>query len=131
MCGGPSQSPLDLGNVTFADLGIFRFQGYGLLPTSVNVTNNGQTAHVTLKTKNPLKLSGGSLPGEYVFDQLHFHWGSSLDRGSEHTIEGTKFPMEMHMVHYNAKFKNVTEATASGEQTAFAVLGFFFEVAVT
>ncbi|CAG0900313.1 unnamed protein product [Darwinula stevensoni] len=74
------------------------------------------------------KISGGGLPGEYVLDQLRFHWGSTGDRGSEHTLYGARFPMEMHMVHHNAKFLGLTEAIASGEPTALAVLGFFFEV---
>ena len=41
-----------------------------------------------------------------------------------------RFPMEMHMVHYSAEFENFTEALASGKQTALAVLGFFFQVAL-
>ena len=36
--------------------------------------------------------------------------------------------MEMHMVHFNSKFENFTEAVASEEPTAIAVLGFFLEV---
>lgn len=31
-------------------------------------------------------LSGGGLPGIYNFDNLHFHWGSDSNRGSEHRI---------------------------------------------
>ncbi len=57
------------------------------------------------------RVSGGGLPdgggvrGEarFNFAQLHFHWGSSDGRGSEHTVEGSAYPLEMHLVHYNHK----------------------------
>ncbi|CAG0900314.1 unnamed protein product [Darwinula stevensoni] len=127
-CGGSRQSPIDLNSFSSAKLGHIRFRGYGQLPTSVNVTNNGHTVKVTLKTAETLQLAGGGLPGVYVFDHLHFHWGSSPEWGSEHTLRGAKFPMEMHIVHYNSKFANLTDAVASGESTAVAVLGFFFEL---
>ncbi len=35
-----------------------------------------------------VQVVGGGLPGVYQFDQLHFHWGSEDQRGSEHTIDG-------------------------------------------
>jgi len=34
----------------------------------------------------PALLSGGPLIGEYVFHQLHFHWGNNDSVGSEDTI---------------------------------------------
>ena len=33
-------------------------------------------------------LSGGQLNGTYQILQLHFHWGSNDNVGSEHTIDG-------------------------------------------
>jgi len=33
----------------------------------------------------------------YSLDHIHFHWGSSDDRGSEHTINGRAYPLEMHL----------------------------------
>ena len=38
---------------------------------------------------------GGSLPDYYSFDQLHFHWGETYDEGSEHTIDGHQYPLEV------------------------------------
>ncbi len=40
-------------------------------------------------------VSGGGLPGEYRVAQFHFHWGSNNRRGSEHTIDGKRFPLEV------------------------------------
>lgn len=48
-------------------------------------------------------ISGGGLKGTYEFAQLHFHWGDSENKGSEHKIEGKAFPMEVHLVHFNKK----------------------------
>ena len=33
-------------------------------------------------------IRGGELKGNYKLLQFHFHWGSSNDRGSEHTVNG-------------------------------------------
>ncbi|CAG0896414.1 unnamed protein product [Darwinula stevensoni] len=127
-CGGGRQSPIDLSGVVPADLGPFRFRDYHRAPDEVTVSNNGQTSMVTFSTRKTPRVSGGGLPGLYVLDQLHFHWGSNPYRGSEHTLFGFRFPMEMHMVHFNSKFENFTEALASEEPTAVAVFGFFLEV---
>ena len=40
-------------------------------------------------------VSGGGLDGEYNVGQFHFHWGRDDSRGSEHTIDGRQFPMEV------------------------------------
>lgn len=40
-------------------------------------------------------LTGGPISGTYRLKQFHFHWGASDDRGSEHTVNGIKFPCEV------------------------------------
>lgn len=40
-------------------------------------------------------LTGGPISGTYRLKQFHFHWGASDDRGSEHTVAGTKYPAEV------------------------------------
>ena len=40
-------------------------------------------------------LRGGPLSGEYQMLQLHFHWGGDDTRGSEHTIDGKEYPLEV------------------------------------
>ncbi|CAK9251216.1 unnamed protein product, partial [Sphagnum jensenii] len=46
----------------------------------------------------------------YIFEQLHFHWGSHDSVGSEHMIDGVRFPMEMHLVHYKRSYGSFDEA---------------------
>ena len=35
-------------------------------------------------------LPGVSFAGSYKLLQFHFHWGSTNDRGSEHTVDGQR-----------------------------------------
>ena len=43
------------------------------------------------------QLLGGGVPSYplYQLHQLHFHWGSSSSPGSEHTVDGTRYDMEV------------------------------------
>lgn len=45
-----------------------------------------------------VRLTGGGLPGQYRAAQFHFHWGGMGRPGSEHTIDGERFPMEVREV---------------------------------
>uniref|UniRef100_A0A8D0F4M4 Alpha-carbonic anhydrase domain-containing protein n=1 Tax=Strix occidentalis caurina TaxID=311401 RepID=A0A8D0F4M4_STROC len=69
-------------------------------------------AHIT--------ISGGGLPGRYRALQLHFHWGSPVRNGSEHTLDGHQLPMELHIVHINVKYRTLAEA--KGHPNGLAVL---------
>ena len=62
----------------------------------------------------------------FNFLQLHWHWGSDSTKGSEHTMDGEMYPMEIHLVHWNNKYGDV--GTALGKSDGLAVLGFFYEV---
>lgn len=37
----------------------------------------------------------------FCLDSAHFHWGVGDDTGSEHTVNGFQFPLELHFVHYS------------------------------
>lgn len=41
------------------------------------------------------RVKGGKLGGEYKAVALHFHWGEDGGPGSEHTIDGEQFAMEV------------------------------------
>nr|AFV46144.1 cytoplasmic carbonic anydrase [Portunus trituberculatus] len=73
-------------------------------------------------------LRGGPLgDDEYVLEQFHPHWGKTNERGSEHTIDGTCYPAELHLVHWNkSKFSSFAQAAAS--EGGLAVLGMFLAV---
>jgi carbonic anhydrase len=46
--------------------------------------------------------------------------------GSEHSIDGKKFAMELHLVFYNSLYETFDEA--KNEVDGLAVLAFFYEV---
>merc|ERR1711936_126153 len=61
----------------------------------------------------------------YQMLQLHFHWGADDSRGSEHTINGEEFPMEMHIVH---KKVGLTVEEALSTLDGLAVVGQMFQI---
>eukprot|EP00091_Calanus_sinicus_P016300 TRINITY_DN355_c0_g1_i5.p1 TRINITY_DN355_c0_g1~~TRINITY_DN355_c0_g1_i5.p1 ORF type:complete len:331 (-),score=87.63 TRINITY_DN355_c0_g1_i5:140-1132(-) len=92
------------------------------------IKNNGHTAQLDVVATLPGDvgvLTGGPLDGAYQILQLHFHWGSDDTKGSEHTLDGKMFPMELHIVHKKVGVE-VTEAL--NMTGGLAVTGFFFEV---
>nr|AZF86135.1 carbonic anhydrase 4-like protein [Tridacna squamosa] len=129
-CGGIKQSPISIDTnqvvVDTARLRPFVFEGYDdVRDINVTLENNGHTVQVDLNQKLST-VSGGGMRGTYIAQQYHFHWGSVDSRGSEHDINGVHYPMEMHIVHYNNIYANISEAMDKPE--GLAVLGFFFEV---
>ncbi|XP_044141549.1 carbonic anhydrase 4 [Bufo gargarizans] len=123
-CGQKKQSPI---NVITHDakfdskLEPFKFEGYDQGKT-LTLKNNGHSAQLGLDSA--MKISGGGLSGTYTATQLHFHWGSKDKPGSEHTLNGKQYPIELHIVHQQA-----ARSDPSGGSTAtggLAVLGFFF-----
>lgn len=91
------------------------------------VENTGTSAMIKFARRphQPF-LVGGPLAGErYIFEQLHFHWADTDESGCEHTLEGMKYSMEAHAVHYNAKYKDFAEA--ANKPDGLAVAAFFVQ----
>ena len=51
-----------------------------------------------------------SVTDSYALAQLEMHWGRTRSEGSEHYIEGKQYAAEMHFVHYNTRYANLSEA---------------------
>lgn len=133
------QSPIDIKSDDLTPIGHYKpfiFHGYNFLPKSASVQNNGHSVVMTLKERAKAKfptVTRGGLPGTYKFAQLHFHWGASSDKGSEHKINGKHYPMEVHLVHFNTKYgtdlgKAIAEGNNRGKRDSLAVLGTMFEI---
>ncbi len=90
------------------------------------ITNDGLQVIIQLHANGQNdalpSISNGDLNGTYIFDQLHFHWGHDDNRGSEHIIKNTRYPAELHMVHYNSKYGNFDEATKHQDGVAVLVI---------
>lgn len=69
-------------------------------------------------------IIGGDLPARYEALQLHLHWSEKSNKGSEHSIDGKHFAMEMHIVHKKMASSN-NKVQGSDK---LAVLGFMVEV---
>ncbi|CAH1779622.1 unnamed protein product, partial [Owenia fusiformis] len=65
----------------------------------VQLNNKGGYTGAKLQLENcGFSIYGGGLVGVYSILQAHFHWGKTTEEGSEHTLNGRKYPMEMHIV---------------------------------
>ncbi|XP_006874118.1 PREDICTED: carbonic anhydrase 15-like [Chrysochloris asiatica] len=126
-CGGPAQSPINIDlHLVQRDptLGPFIFQGYDSAPPGPwTLENNGHTAllHVDTGLQGRLEMRGAGLPPpSYRALQLHFHWGTPASAGSEHSLDGQRSSMEMHVVHMNTRYRSMQEAL--GHPDGLAVL---------
>ncbi|KFB53921.1 carbonic anhydrase 8 [Anopheles sinensis] len=114
-------APIDL-NINKAEqitLGSLQWENYDRKPESVKLTNTGETVILSARWADGVRpsLLGGPLADRrYVFSQLHFHWGPSAMEGSEHTIDGYRLPLELHVVHFDERLgdQKVAESVPGG-----------------
>ncbi|XP_013414685.1 carbonic anhydrase 2 [Lingula anatina] len=129
-CGGQKQSPI---NILSADaeedltLKPFKLNGYNSVPANAEwvIENNAHTVQVSIKS-GEYSVQGGGLPRNYKLLQFHWHWGMTSKEGSEHTVNGKSYPMELHLVHYASNYTSPGDAL--DKTNGLAVLGFFIDV---
>ncbi|XP_023331809.1 carbonic anhydrase 3 [Eurytemora carolleeae] len=100
-CGGLKQSPIDIvtQDIVYAKLSDVVFHNFsGSTQEPVKVSNNGHTLQIQFLSPASY-ITASHYQELYYLKQVHFHWGSSDLMGSEHTINGQRFSMEMHAVH--------------------------------
>lgn len=119
-CEGESQSPINIRTSRLkyeSSLAPLSLNGYNANMSAYiwNFTHNGHAIVAYPPPLARLSMSGGGLPDIFYLLQFHLHWGHNPFQGSEHTIDGRKFPLEVHFVH-----------RASATNT-LAVLGILFE----
>ncbi|XP_061071575.1 carbonic anhydrase 15 [Conger conger] len=126
---GEHHSPINLDHQMSRNLSLeaLKLEGFGTAQTGEwTLKNNGHS--VVLQVGLGMEVRGGGLPADYTTLQLHFHWGSNSTNGAEHTVNGRRYPMEMHIV--NMKTVHYPNLTAAMEDpTGIAVLGVFIDVA--
>lgn len=137
-CSGKHQSPIRISSGRAIPLHIPAIETIGyhnLLPGPLLIHNNGHSVSLTIPKPTQEKITegykhpyvfGGKLQNEYELEGLHFHWGDRNNRGSEHVMNDIRYPMEMHIIHRNRKYKNVAEALSYPD--GLTVLGFFYQI---
>ncbi|XP_028823412.1 carbonic anhydrase 4-like [Denticeps clupeoides] len=128
-CNGTRQSPIDIvtANVEAdANLTAFTFKGFDGNSALTKIRNTGNTIRVDFAPGH-MNVSGGALPTNYTSLQFHLHWGNgSYSLGSEHSVNGKRYPMELHIVTAKSIYHgNTTRILADSE--GLAALGFFIE----
>ncbi|XP_061596102.1 carbonic anhydrase 4a [Cololabis saira] len=124
-CAGRRQSPINIvtkKTVKDERLTPLQFSNYQQIFRS-SILNNGHSVQVGIPHLST--ISGGQLLGTYKAVQFHLHWGSNGGPGSEHTIDGEQYPMELHIVHMKSQYSDLK--TALSDTEGVAVLGFFYE----
>lgn len=88
--------------------------------------NTGKTVAVLLK--DDYFVRGAGLPGRFKAEKMEFHWGhSNGSAGSEHSINGRRFPVEMQIYLYNSDdFDSLSAAIK--ERRIIAAMAVFFEL---
>ncbi|KAM4569506.1 receptor-type tyrosine-protein phosphatase zeta isoform 3-T3 [Odontesthes bonariensis] len=132
-CNGARQSPVDI-DETFTQVRL-QFQNLQLegwhKPTSESTTihNNGKT--VAIYVDGEFFVSGGGLSSRFRVARLTFHWGlcNATSEGSEHSLNGMKYPLEMQIYSYNPDdFQSLDDAIKEGGRVA--ALAVLFEVSL-
>ncbi|XP_054455053.1 carbonic anhydrase XVb [Anoplopoma fimbria] len=127
-CNGSRQSPIDIVSASAhidSKLTAFTFYNFSSNTSLKKIENTGKTVKVTFNSG--VKISGGDLSEVYDSLQFHLHWGNGFSvPGSEHTVNGKRYPMELHIVNIKSSYNgNTTQAVA--DSTGLAALGFLIE----
>ena len=151
-----NQSPINI-DCTTTLIDVKGTIGWSNITRKFKMFNNGHTIQanyednnfLTTTTNLPMVLedaasSPTSLPTSmhnstvtYNVAQFHLHWEKKNDDnnkdmlgkgGSEHSINGKFSPVEMHIVHYNSKFKSLEEAINSDGTGNLLVIGILFNI---
>jgi len=123
-CGGQRQSPIDIDEDAITPdhtLKPLHIVNYRQRLNGLVVLNDGHTLKITSPKLNNLRISSPSLPAAYKLTQFHFHWPS------EHTVTGSHFPLELHLVHANTRLSDNDTVT---KPTGLVVVAVMFDYKV-
>ncbi|GLD74485.1 receptor-type tyrosine-protein phosphatase zeta-like isoform X1 [Lates japonicus] len=104
-CTSARQSPVDV-DETFTQVRLqyqnLQLDGWDKLTAeSSTIHNNGKT--VAIDVEGDFYVSGGGLSSRFRVGRITFHWGrcNATSDGSEHSLNGMKYPLEMQIYCYD------------------------------
>ncbi|XP_026539250.1 carbonic anhydrase 2-like isoform X1 [Notechis scutatus] len=121
-CNGKRQSPINIDtNTVISDSPPrpIHFFYYEDLKIATKLENTGYQLKIDFHPK--ARIFCDDFPEFYFLHQAHFHWGTENKNGAEHTIDGKRYAMEMHLVHTK---NNMSIEDASKEPDGLIVLAF-------
>ncbi|XP_070693730.1 receptor-type tyrosine-protein phosphatase gamma [Pempheris klunzingeri] len=129
-CAAKNQSPVDIADERalvseeYQELVLEKFNAESSNQTTMK--NTGKTVAVLLK--DDYFVRGAGLPGRFKAEKMEFHWGQSNgSAGSEHSINGRRFPVEMQIYLYNSDdFDSLSAAIK--ERRIISAMAVFFEL---
>lgn len=77
-------------------------------------------------TKATHFIRGGPLGHDYELVQYHFHFSELGSSGSEHALNGKRYPAEVHFVHYKTEYGSLAAAVKHSD--GVAVIGALLDV---
>jgi carbonic anhydrase len=107
----------------------------------LKIKNPGYTIEVGIIDNAPTLQAGSlsNLVGRstnssthiWTLAQMHMHWGRTgqKNEGSEHYMQGQRYPLEAHFVHYNSLYGNLSASVSKSD--GLLVVGVFFDVGAT
>nr|CAH7764194.1 unnamed protein product [Callosobruchus chinensis] len=126
---GCFESPINinLSHSTPMNLSPLKWVNFEVPPKKMKLTNSGHTVIFSAKwgQERPYVMDGPFV-GRYVFSSWHLHWGINPMEGSEHSVDGVKYPAEMHVVLFKSSY--LTQEAALKEQDGCASLVYFFKL---
>ncbi|CAH1995988.1 unnamed protein product [Acanthoscelides obtectus] len=126
---GCFDSPINI-SLTYSTpmtLSPLKWVNFEVPPKKMKLTNTGHTVIFSAKwgQERPY-IMDGPFVGRYVFSSWHLHWGISPLEGSEHAVDGVKYPAEMHVILFKSSY--LTQEAALKEQDGCAALVYFFKL---
>ncbi|XP_008295894.1 receptor-type tyrosine-protein phosphatase zeta [Stegastes partitus] len=132
-CNSARQSPVDI-DETFTQVRLqyqnLQLEGWDKLTAeSTTIHNNGKT--VSIDVDGEFFVSGGGLSSRFRVSRVTFHWGrcNATSDGSEHSLNGMKYPLEMQIYCYDPDdFQSLDDAIKEGGRVA--ALAVLFEISL-